>query len=305
MSLKAPPKLQKGDKIAVVSLASRLDADRYYAGREVLQKQFGYEIVEGKNILNQHYNYAGTDEERLSDLQHFLNDSSIKAIIAGRGGYGTSRIIDQINWQGFIKNPKWIIGFSDITVAHQKIQSFGYQSIHGPMVVTLNNEELSTASLLTALSGQPISYVERGNKLNRAGEAHGDIIGGNLCLLAHNVGSESDISWENKILFLEDIGEYYYNIDRMMIQLKRAGKLHKLAGLIVGQFSENKENSFTFGKTANEIIQEHVSEYTYTVCYDFPIGHEKENRAIRCGETMTLSVTKEQTVLKSFSQHEL
>lgn len=294
-----PPSLKKGDKIGIVSLSSVLDEKRLLEGKKVIEKDFGHETVFSSNILNAYHNFAGTDQERIKAFQAMLDNPDIKGIIAGRGGYGASKIIDQIDWQKFKQNPKWLVGFSDLTVVHQKIQSFGIQSIHGPMMVTLTNDDVSTESLKKALSGKSLKYKERGHPFNRIGQCTGQIIGGNLCLLAHNIGSSSDISFENKILFLEDVGEYTYNIDRMMVQLKRAGKLNKLAGLIVGQFSDAKENKIPFGKTAFEIIQEHTASFEYPVSYDFPLGHDKENRAIRCGEEMKLEVLKDMVKLKS------
>ncbi len=298
-SLNSPPFLSKGDKVAVVSLASRLDKKRYRQGKKILTESFGLEVIEGQHLFAKHHNFAGNDHDRLADFQSFLDNPEIKAIIAGRGGYGTSRIIDQVDWTQFKTNPKWIIGFSDITAVHQQLQKMDMQSIHGPMVVTLTNEEESTESLKKALFGYSLSYSAARHRFNRFGEARGEIIGGNLCLLAHMLGSDSDLSFDDKILFIEDIGEYYYNIDRMMVQLKRAGKLRKLAGLVVGEFSGSKENSIPFGKTAYEIVREHTSEYLYPVCYDFPIGHETQNRAVRCGELMQLVVNNKGVTLNS------
>lgn len=296
---KAPPNLKKGDTIGVVSVASRLDKERYEQGKRIVEEEFGLHIKAGQHIFDQHFNYAGEDNVRLADLQQMLDNPEIKAIIAGRGGYGTTRIIDRIDWSAFKEHPKWLVGFSDLTALHAKVQSIGYQSIHGPMMVTMANEKTSTNSLKAALFGEELDFTERGHPFNRKGQSEGPVIGGNLCLLAHNIGSSADLDFEGKILFIEDIGEYYYNIDRMMVQLKRAGKLEKLSGLIVGQFSNSKENSTLFGKTANEIVQEHTAEYIYPVCYDFPLGHEEENRAIRCGELMELTVNKDQVHLKT------
>ncbi|MGR3809156.1 S66 peptidase family protein [Jiulongibacter sp. NS-SX5] len=300
---KSPPSLKPGDQIGVISMASKLDKERFFEGKKILEEGYGFKITEGQYLFEEHFNFAGTDEQRLSDLQQMLDNPAIKAIIAGRGGYGTSRIIDKVDWAKFRQNPKWIVGFSDITALHSKVQSLGFQSIHGPMLVTMSNEEISTDSLIKTLTGEPLNYSERGHIFNREGIAKAPVIGGNLCLLAHNIGAEADISYDHKILFIEDIGEYYYNIDRMMVQLKRAGKLKNLAGLIVGQFSDSKENSTIFGKDAYEIIAEHTAEYTYPISFDFPIGHDKENRAIRCGEIMTLEVKKEQVNLTSTHQY--
>ena len=297
----APPPLKKGAKIGVVSLSSLLDEERLISGKKIIEKEFGLEVVLGENILLKHHNFAGKDEERLAGFQAMLDNPTIKCIIAGRGGYGASRIIDDVNWRKFKKNPKWIVGFSDITAVHLKLQSLGYQSIHGPMMVTLANDVISTKSLQNALFGKALNYSSKAHKLNKLGSSEGQIIGGNLCLLAHTIGSNADISYDGKILFIEDIGEYLYNIDRMMVQLKRAGKLKNLAGLIVGQFSDSKENSTTFGKAAYEIIQDQTQEYSYPICYNFPIGHENENRAIRCGEIMKLDIMKDKVILKSIT----
>ncbi|MFT5886444.1 MAG: muramoyltetrapeptide carboxypeptidase [Arcticibacterium sp.] len=298
-SLIAPKPISRGDKIGVVSIASVLDEARLLKGKKILEETYGFEVILGSHALDKHHHFAGNDTARLADFQEMLDRADIKAILAGRGGYGTSRIIDDVNWDSFKANPKWIVGFSDITMVHLKLQSLGYQSIHGPMMVTMDNEGVSTESLLNALSGSQLVYQERGHNDNKIGDAEGQIIGGNLCLLAHNIGSTADLSFNGKILFIEDVGEYLYNIDRMMIQLKRAGKLDNLAGAVIGQFSNSKENSTAFGKTAYEIIQEHLSPYHFPVCYDFPIGHETENRAIRCGEKMKLEVRKDFVRLSS------
>lgn len=297
-----PPWLRKGDKIGVVSLSSVLDENRLLKGKSILENHFELEVILGKNVLNTYHNFAGTDNERMEDFQTLLNDPEIKAIVAGRGGYGSSRIVDEINWESFKKSPKWLVGFSDITIVHQKIQSIGLQSIHGPMMVTLSNDKVSSNSLKKALFGRHLRYQEKGNKKNRIGNTVGQIVGGNLCLLAHNIGSKSDLDFDGKILFLEEIGEYYYNLDRMMVQLKRAGKLSNLAGLVVGQFSRLKENNTPFGKTAYEIVQEHVNEFSYPVCYDFPIGHTTKNRAVRCGEVMLMEVSTDMVILESQKQ---
>ncbi|AWV97587.1 S66 peptidase family protein [Arcticibacterium luteifluviistationis] len=298
-ALISPPPLKKGDKVGIVSLSSVLDEKRLLEGKEIIENDLGFEAVYSKNILNVHHNFAGTDEEKILAFQEMLDNPEIKGIIAGRGGYGASKIIDKVNWETFKQNPKWLVGFSDLTVVHQKLQSFGIQSIHGPMMVTLKDDKKSTTSLKNALTGKNLKYKEKGHHFNREGECQGQVVGGNLCLLAHNIGSTSDISFDNKILFLEDVGEFLYNIDRMMVQLRRAGKLKNLAGLIVGQFSDLKETTVPFGKTAFEIIEEHVSEFSYPVTYDFPIGHENENRAIRCGEIMKLEVLKDMVKLSS------
>ncbi len=297
----APPALSPGDTIGIVSLASVLDEPRLRQGVAYLEQNFGLNVKIGQNALNTYHNFAGTDAERLADFQTMLDDKNIKAILAGRGGYGSSRIIELINWEKFLKNPKWIVGFSDITAVHLAVQSLGIQSIHGPMAVTVFAHEASAQSLYQALFGQPLHYQLHPHPFNTSGQAQGPIIGGNLCLLNHCLATPTDVPFDGKILFIEDVGEYLYNLDRMMVQLKRSGKLTNLAGLLVGQFSDLKENSTAFGKTAYEIIKEHSDAYHYPKAFDVPIGHVDHNLAIRCGEIMQLSVADEGGFLQSIN----
>lgn len=294
----APPFLKKGDKVAIVALASRVTYDEIKSGITLLQS-WGLEVIIGQTIGAVYDGFAGNDTLRAADFQQYLADKSIKAIFSARGGYGCSRIIDSIDYRFFQNNPKWIIGFSDITALHGKIQNLGFQSIHGPMPKTMRNDFFSDETLHQVLFGKNIDYQITTNALNRNGEAKSEIIGGNLCLLAHCIGSESELNYHEKILFLEDVGEYLYNIDRMMVQLKRVGKFEKLAGLVVGQFSDSKENSQPFGKTAYEIIAEHTANYSYPIAFDFPIGHTDKNWAVRCGEKVVLEVTEKNVRLYS------
>ncbi len=296
-SLIAPPDLQKGDKVAIVALASKLNPDDIQPAIQYMQENWGVEVVVGESVSASYYGFAGTDEVRARDFQKMLDDRSVKAIFSARGGYGSSRIIDAIDFTAFQQKPKWIIGFSDITAVHSHVQSLGFQSLHGPMPKTFMRDEYSLETLRTFLFGNGMSYKISPDNLNKSGAAEGQITGGNLCLLAHLIGSASDISYEGKILFIEDIGEYLYNIDRMMIQLKRAGKLRNLQGLLVGSFTDNKENDEPFGKTAYEIIAEHVSAYEYPVCYGLPTGHDKINWAIPCGRVARLEVDALKSVL--------
>lgn len=296
--LKAPPYLQAGDKVAIVAVASSVERSAIEASCRALE-MWGLEVKIGESVGAVYNGFAGNDTLRLTDFQRFLNDESIKAIFSARGGYGCSRIIDDIDFSTFMQSPKWIIGFSDITALHGKIQNLGFQSIHGPMPKTMLNDKASDESLRQVLFGESIYYKVPIHSLNRKGRGAGILIGGNLCLLAHVIGSASDVSYDGKILFLEDIGEYLYNIDRMMVQLKRAGKLSKLAGLIVGQFSDMKENSIPFGKSVYKIIHEHTASFSYPVAFDFPIGHTDVNWAVRCGERVALEVTNEKVRLFS------
>lgn len=290
--MKIPPYLQPGDTIGIVCPAGFMPAERAKVCIQTL-KQWGYKVVKGKTLGGKSKNYfSGTDEERLNDLQTFIDDPSINAILCGRGGYGTTRILDGINWKAFKKNPKWIIGFSDITVLHGYMhEQLGICSIHGPMAGAFNDgENRFTFSLKDTLEGKPVHYNASTHPFNQNGKAKAAVIGGNLCLMAHCIGSNAEYDTDGKILFIEDIGEQLYNIDRMMLQMKRAGKLKKLKGLMVGGFSDNKDTERAFGKTAYAIIAEAVQEYTYPKCFGFPISHEKENVAIAIGQTYALEI---------------
>ncbi len=290
--MKIPPYLQPGDTIAIVCPAGFMPAERAKACIQTLKK-WGYKVVKGKTLGGKSKNYfSGTDEERLQDLQQFIDDPNVDAILCGRGGYGTTRILDGIDWKAFKKNPKWIIGFSDITVLHGYMhEQLGIASIHGPMAGAFNDgENRFTFSLKDTLEGKPVQYNSAAHPFNRTGKIKAPVIGGNLCLMAHSIGSNAEYNTDGKILFIEDVGEQLYNIDRMMLQLKRAGKLKKLKGLIVGGFSDNKDTERTFGKTAYEIIAEAVEEYKYPTCFGFPISHERENVAIAIGQTYALEI---------------
>ena len=295
-----PPFLQPNDKIGLISLASKVEYEDLQAFIHIAQNDWGLQVVEGNHLKNQNYQFAGTDQERLSDFQTMLNDDAIKAIFSSRGGYGSSRIIDQIDFRKFKKNPKWIVGFSDITAVHCHLNNLGFQSIHSIVPKQFGNEAYlsSIESLRKILFGQKVSYETPSHHLNRTGNGVGELVGGNLCLLAHLMGSKSEVKTKSKILFVEDVNEYLYNIDRMMVQLKRAKKLDNLAGLVVGKFTDSKDNeSSPFGKNAYEIISEHVSGYDFPVCYDFPIGHEPPNFPIIVGAKTHLSVGLNSTVL--------
>jgi len=227
--------------------------------------------------------FSGTDEERADEMQAMLDDDSINAILCGRGGYGLGRIIDQLDFDLFKKKPKWIIGFSDITVLHEHIYAnYKIAALHAPMAAAFNDggaENEFIQSLKNALEGKKATYECAVHEYNRRGEAVGELVGGNLTLVSHLIGTSSDIKTKGRILFLEDTGELLYKIDRMLYQLKRSGKLQKLAGLIIGGFSDMSDTERPFGKTAYEIVQEIVKEYDYPVCYNFPVSHSKENYA--------------------------
>ncbi|MEX8546892.1 MAG: LD-carboxypeptidase [Mucilaginibacter sp.] len=295
MKIIQPPFLKKGDKVALTCPAKKLPHPMTDAIS--LLESWGLEVVLGETITASYHQFAGNDALRASDLSRFIADTSIKAIFAARGGYGTIRIIDEVDFMPIKEASKWIIGFSDITVLHTHVFSvFGLQSIHGQMPVTIpDGTAASLETLRKALFGEELSYHFSAEKLNRHGEAQGILVGGNLSLLLAVSGSVSDLDYAEKILFIEDVGEYLYNIDRMMRTLKRAGKLKNLAGLMVGSFTELKDNDIPFGQTAEEIVFEAVKEYNYPVCFNFPAGHIANNQALIFGKTLNLAVQKQHT----------
>jgi len=294
MSITIPPYLQKGDTIGIVAPAGFMPIEKIQTCIETLDG-WGYNVQAGATTHSNSQNYfSGTDEERLSDLQQMLDDRNIKAILCARGGYGVSRIIDGINFKKFMKHPKWIVGFSDITVLHCHIYSnYKIATLHAPMAAAFNDngfEGQYVQSLKHALEGDNAWYEIPVHALNKRGEAIGELVGGNLSLLAHLIGTDSDIKTRGRILFIEEIGELLYKSDRMLWQLKRSGKLDKLAGLIIGSFSDNADTDRPFGKTIHEIIHDLVKEYDYPVCYNFPVGHTGENYALKIGVGYKLKV---------------
>ncbi|MFI5135589.1 MAG: LD-carboxypeptidase, partial [Chitinophagales bacterium] len=248
---------------------------------------WGLEVAIGKTVGAEYFQFAGDDEMRRNNLQEMLNDDSIRAILFERGGYGTVRIIDDIDWRKFLKQPKWLCGFSDITVIHSHLLSvYEMSSVHSLMAINFSSATTeSIESLRKILFGEKLGYEIPSHELNHSGSASGILCGGNLSLLCSLLGSVSEVNTEEKILFLEDIDEHLYHTDRMMMALKRAGKLENLTGLLVGHFTDmkNKDESNPFGKTAYEIIAEHVNEFDYPVCFGFPSGHEADNRALLIG----------------------
>ncbi len=289
-----PEYLHIGDKIGIVASARKISSLELREAIDVFT-HWGLETILGDNIFNEHHQFAGTDDERLHDLQKMLDDDTIKAIIFARGGYGTIRILDKLNWSQFAKNPKWLIGFSDITVIHSFVsRHFGTETIHAIMPLnfeTATNDAIT--SLRKSLFGDPVSYQIKNHSFNQKGSATAPLIGGNLSILHTLSGTNADIKTDGKILFIEDLDEYLYHIDRMMFCLKRSEKLSNLAGLIVGGMTIMNDNSIPFGKNALEIIKEHTDEYDYPICYDFPTGHFPDNRALILGRNVNLSITEE------------
>jgi muramoyltetrapeptide carboxypeptidase len=250
--------------------------------------------------------FSASDTERAADLQEMLDNPKVKAILCGRGGYGVSRIIDQISFEVFAKSPKWVIGFSDITVLHAAIQKQGSMSIHGPMAAAFSKGEDGAPyinALKDILEGRSTQYTAKSNALNKMGTVTAPIIGGNLCLIAHLIGSKNSLDTAGKILFIEDIGEYHYNLDRMVLQIKHAGLFDKIAGLIIGGITDMRDPSSDFGATAFQIIQSHVKDFTFPICYDFPISHALENYPIKEGAVYTLEVHMDKVILKEDSRN--
>ncbi|MBC7745775.1 MAG: LD-carboxypeptidase [Flavobacterium sp.] len=292
-----PAYLQPGDSVAITCPAKKLPHKIDEAVN--LLKSWGLNVILGETVYAEYNQYAGDDGLRTKDFQRFLDDPSIKAIFAARGGYGTVRIIDGIDFSGFALNPKWIVGFSDITVIHSHIYAnYQAQSIHGQMPLTIpDGTKRSLETLKKVLFNEALDYQYKSSIDNKPGEAKGVLIGGNLSLLISMMGSVSEMNYNDKILFLEEVGEYLYSIDRMMWILKRSGKLANLKGLIIGGFTEIKDNDIPFGKTAVEIINEHVSDYSYPVCYNFPAGHIEDNHALILGKTVNLKAGKREVHL--------
>jgi len=295
---KIPGYLKHGDTIGITAAAGTISVEDCKYALDIIQA-WGFKIKTGNTIGKKDFTFGGTDEERLADLQQMLDDENIKAIMCARGGYGLVRIIDRIDFKKFTQRPKWIIGFSDATVLHSHIsRNFGIATIHSKMCNSfvdpataepVQNESID--SIRKCLSGEKISYTVPANTNNKKGSATGILIGGNLKTLETLSGTASDINTKNKILFVEDTGEYLYSIDRMFWNLKRTGKLNSLAGLIIGGFKIKPDDpGEEFGKTLEQIVLEKVSEYNYPVCFDFPVGHQKNNFALKCGVLHQLQV---------------
>ncbi|GAB3198483.1 muramoyltetrapeptide carboxypeptidase [Pontibacter aydingkolensis] len=286
------PALKPGDKIAIIATARRITLPEIEVAISTFES-WGLQVVLGQSIGASYNYFSGDDALRLQDLQQMLDDESIKAIICARGGYGTTRIIDQVDFTKFRQYPKWVVGFSDVTTLLSHIHNFGLESIHGimPLLFPKEGAEPSIETLRRILFGKEVTYTVAPHEFNRTGTATGQLVGGNLSIFQTLSGTRSDISTDGKILFLEDLCEYLYNVDRMMVHLDRCGKLANLAGLIIGDMSDMLDTPVPFGKTAYEIILEHTGKYNYPVCYGFPVGHEPLNLALVCGREAVLHVS--------------
>ena len=299
--MKFPKNLKKGDTIGLVCASGFMPLENVTKCIQTL-KTWGYNVVVGKTVGHQNNYFSGTDEERLADLQNMLDDANINAILFARGGYGLSRIIDQINFKAFKEKPKWLIGYSDISILHCHIhRNFKIATLHAPMAAAFNDEGYKNEfvqSIQKTLKGSKAKYFCNAHEFNQIGNVKGELIGGNLSLINHTLATNSVFLTKNKILFVEDIGEYIYHIDRLFVQLKRSGFLNNLNGLIIGGFTEMKDTIIPFGKTIEEVIHEQVKEFSYPICFHFPVGHQTENYALKIGVEYELNVTKNKVSLK-------
>ena len=296
-----PKALQRSDTAGILATAKKVAPEEITPAIEIF-KSWGLEVVSGINLYEGNYYLAGTDQERIEDLQNMINDPEIKAVFCARGGYGTTRIIDKIDLGPLHKNPKWIIGYSDITALHGQLFNAGIASIHGIMPFQMHKKgaEAAVQSLKKLLFEKELTIRIKSEPGNKSGNAEAMLIGGNLSMLCSVAGTKSEVDFRDKILFIEEVDEYLYQVDRMMVQLKRSGKLDHLAGLVVGQFTDMQENDTPFGKNVNEVILEHVGEYDYPVCFNFPVGHDViKNMAVPVGIKVNLKVEDEQVILES------
>lgn len=294
-----PPYLNPGDTVGICCPAGFIDPGDLQSALLKI-KEWGFNVRIGESIGKKDFTFGGTDDERLKDLQQMLDDPTVKAILFARGGYGGIRIIDRLDFKKFKKNPKWIMGFSDATVFHAHInENHRIATIHSKMCNSFPSDwnlaepvqKETIESIQKCLKGEKMKYLFTPHEKNRTGLATGELVGGNLKTLESLAGSGSDIHTKDKILFVEDTGEYAYSIDRMFWNLKRSGKLEKLKGLIIGGFKLKPDDpGEEFGKTLHDIVLEKVGEYAYPVCFDFPVGHQKNNYALKCGALHTLGV---------------
>lgn len=294
-----PPYLNAGNTIGIVSTARKIPQKEIQNAIDFLESS-GFDVELGDHIFHQHHQFAGTVKERIQDFQSMLDNPEIKAIWCSRGGYGSVQILDYLNFTHYQKHPKWIIGYSDITSIHSFLnRQIRSASIHGTMPVNVPKNasfDESSQSLLHLIRGGTVRYEFDGHPLNRKGRMHGEIVGGNLSVLFSLMGSNTEIDTTEKILFLEDLDEYLYHIHRMMINLKRSGKLSGIQGLVVGGMTEMNDNAIPFGYNAEEIIREMVENYDFPVCFGFPAGHVKINKAFKLGMNASLHIDSNNSV---------
>ncbi len=297
-----PPYLKAGDTVAIVAPSGVLiNRTTEVEQAKNLLKSWGLQVVVGKNVFNQNHHFAGTDAERTEDLQKVMDDPTISAIWCARGGYGTVRILDKLNFTKFKKSPKWIIGYSDITALHNQVHNEGFESLHA-MVCTSMQDDASTISetistFKNALFGTTLSYTLQGSKYNKTGTTSGQLVGGNLTILHTMLGSKTSINTSGKILFIEEIGEYEYHIDRMLQSLKRGGYFENCKGVLIGDITKVRKNTTAWGVSVEQLILDVLAEYNFPIAFNMPAGHEKDNRALIFGRTVQLNVSKDQSTV--------
>jgi len=293
----SPPSLIKGDAIGLVAPARKISEQELAKAIEIIKNR-GYRVLKSPNLFASENQFAGSDAVRASDMQQMLENPEVKAIFAVRGGYGSVRMVDKIDFRPLIRHPKWLAGYSDFTVIHNHLIHLGLQSLHATMPLNFaGNTPEALDSLFDTLEGEKPHYAWKRKPLNRKGNANGILAGGNLSVLYSLLGSPSFPDTHGKVLFLEDLDEYLYHIDRMMMALKRAGILENLAGLVVGGLTDMHDNAIPFGKTAKEILHESVESFNFPVAFDFPAGHQPDNRALIMGAEVQLEVTETGSVL--------
>lgn len=297
-----PPYLKIGDTVAIVAPSGILKNRDDEVGRAIaLLDSLGLNAIVGKHVFKQADHFAGTDNERCEDFQNALDDPTISAIWCARGGYGTVRILDKLDYSKFKQHPKWIIGYSDITALHNQVHNEGYQSIHALMCVSLtediNDIKETVDTFRSTIFGNPVSYTLEGSAYNKVGKASGPLVGGNLTMLHTMLGSKTSIDTSGKIVFIEEIGEYKYHIDRMLQSLKRAGYFDHCNGLIVGDMSKLRKNTTLWGTSVEQLIRDALADYDFPIAFHMPAGHEKDNRAMIFGKTIKLEVKKDKAIL--------
>jgi muramoyltetrapeptide carboxypeptidase len=294
-----PPQLAPGNTIGILCPAGAIPLEKVTICAQVLES-WGYQVRIGKTVGTKFGHFAASDLDRQNELQSMMDDPEIHAILCARGGYGLSRIISELNFTKIKAHPKWVIGFSDITILHAALQKQGIQSIHGPMSAGFGKGDAGLPYIMALkqmLEGAALPVEAKAHPANLLGHSEGNLVGGNLCLMTHLIGGENQLDTKGKILCFEDVGEYHYNVDRMLIQCKNAGLLDGLAGLVVGGFTEMKDEAAEFGETVIDMILRITKGANYPICFDFPISHDLNNMPVQLGATYQLAVTENATVL--------
>ncbi len=297
MSEKRPPVLRSGDLVYITAPAKAIEEEHVLFAKELFEDA-GFRVMIGQHCLGRHHYFSGTDEERQADLQFAIDHPEVKAIVCARGGYGCVRIVDRIQWAVMLREPKWMIGFSDVTVFHQRLQRFGISSIHGTMVLNYNtNSSEAINTMMAALKGENADVSCDPNSYNKNGVANGKLVGGNLSIVYSLLGTDDQVDFTDCILFVEDLAEHLYHIDRMFFALNKAGVLDKIKGLIIGGMTDLEDTDIPFGKTVEEIILDHFTYRNIPIAFGFPAGHISDNRALILGDQCKLEVSAEKTLL--------